>query len=364
MRFGTCPVRVWIKLLCMGLLVGVSDGCGPPSPGSEESEPLPSQGPYIGMEPPGNEPELFAPGIVADVMNEHSPAIFSPDGRELFWSVVTSANPGIQRWVMVHMEQVDGVWSPPRIFSLAHDGQSHVHSISPDGSRLYFSHEGEALVSERGDSGWADPQPLPTGIKPDGAGQYVFDLQEANSGNVYFVGPINDGPRGWGILVSEKHGGEYHRPLPLGEHVNSGNEEETPFVDPEERFILFASNRPGGFGDQDLYVSHRLGDGSWGEAINLGPRINSSAGERYPRISPDRRYLFFVSTRTDFADQEHFDQQTLSLSELRSVSTGIKNGLGNIYWVSIESLEGLNPTRGSDRGGNPEPYGPGSTKPT
>jgi hypothetical protein len=241
------------------------------------------------------------------------------------------------------MRQEEGTWSSPRIFSLTEGKQSHVHSISPDGMRLYFSRGGEMLVSEMGTSGWMEPKPLPPGIRPEGEGQYVFDIQEANSGNVYFVSPIKEGPRGWGIVVSRKTDDGYLPAEVLGPSVNSGHEEETPYIDPDERFILFASIRPGGFGDQDIYVSHRQGDGSWGPAINLGKAVNSSAGERYPRVSADGQYLFFVSRRTDFAGQEDFDQQNLSLPELKEISTGIKNGLANIYWVSTESLESLLP---------------------
>ena len=43
-------------------------------------------GPYLGQKPPGPTPELFAPGIISTEKNEHSPAIFSKDGNELFWS--------------------------------------------------------------------------------------------------------------------------------------------------------------------------------------------------------------------------------------------------------------------------------------
>ena len=44
------------------------------------------RGPYLGQKPPGDVPELFAPGIVSSVYWEHSGAVFTPDGKELFWS--------------------------------------------------------------------------------------------------------------------------------------------------------------------------------------------------------------------------------------------------------------------------------------
>lgn len=59
--------------------------------------------------------------------------------------------------------------------------------------------------------------------------------------------------------------------------------------------IYFASNRPGGRGGLDLYVSHRGLDGKWGPSQNLGTTINTEYDENYPTLSPDGRTLYFAS---------------------------------------------------------------------
>lgn len=63
---------------------------------------------------------------------------------------------------------------------------------------------------------------------------------------------------------------------------------------PGETPQLFASERPGGLGASDLYVSARNKDGSWTPPVNLGPRVNSAFGDYTPMLSPDGRYLFLT----------------------------------------------------------------------
>jgi hypothetical protein len=57
--------------------------------------------------------------------------------------------------------------------------------------------------------------------------------------------------------------------------------------------MLFESNRSGGYGGADIYISYKNDDGTWALPINLGNRINTGAHERSPYISPDNKYLFF-----------------------------------------------------------------------
>jgi len=65
-------------------------------------------------------------------------------------------------------------------------------------------------------------------------------------------------------------------------------------IAPDESFMVFtAKNLWRGYGHRDLYVTVRLPDGSWSTPRNLGPKINSNYIEYGPRISPDKKYLFF-----------------------------------------------------------------------
>jgi hypothetical protein len=61
-------------------------------------------------------------------------------------------------------------------------------------------------------------------------------------------------------------------------------------------------NRPDGRGGMDLYISFRNSDGSWTAPKNLGGEINTEHVEAFASLSPDEKYLFFVSDREGNVD--------------------------------------------------------------
>jgi hypothetical protein len=308
------------------------------------------EGPYLGMEPPGRTPQLFAPGVVSDVFWEHSGAVFTPDGEELFWSVAINEGRSPRIVAILHMRQEDGVWSGPELAPFNRGTYSHINSVSPDGRRLYFFSSSEdepsrAWVVERADDGWGEPQPLRVNTI-DNPESVVNEVHEARSGTLYMSGPLDTMPRGRGIVRSRLVQGEYQDYETLGPHVNSPHPaafpNHSPTVDPDERFVVFASNRPGGFGEYDLYISYRLADGSWGPAKNLGPEINTvGISTSWPQLSPDGRFLFFVSSSRPLAG---FGQREYTYEELKQVQLSVLNGWGNIYWVSTDFVDRLRPT--------------------
>jgi len=81
----------------------------------------------------------------------------------------------------------------------------------------------------------------------------------------------------------------------LGEEVNSPYWESQPTVNCEGKSLYFVSDRPGGFGGRDIWVSHLQEDGKWTAAINLGDKINTPRDEESPFISDDNNTLFFAS---------------------------------------------------------------------
>ncbi len=90
-------------------------------------------------------------------------------------------------------------------------------------------------------------------------------------------------PKGWS------------EPENMGEGINSEFWESSPTLSPDKRALYFSSNRPGGFGGKDLYVSYRDKKGRWGNPINLGQNINTPADEQAPFIHADNQTLYFTS---------------------------------------------------------------------
>ncbi len=84
----------------------------------------------------------------------------------------------------------------------------------------------------------------------------------------------------------------------LGPVVNSTSFDGCPFISKSGLSLYFRSNRPGGYGGMDIYVSQRSSiSDPWGPPVNLGPTINSSSGDICTFVSNDGHWLYFVSNR-------------------------------------------------------------------
>lgn len=84
----------------------------------------------------------------------------------------------------------------------------------------------------------------------------------------------------------------------LGPVVNSGFNDQHPAISKDGLRLYFVSNRPGGFGGLDIWLSRRASlEDPWEAPINLGPSINSSSNDFAPSLSTDGHLLFFDSDR-------------------------------------------------------------------
>jgi hypothetical protein len=311
------------------------------------------QGPYLGQDTPRDVPELFAPGIVSSVYLEHSSAVFTPDGNELFWSREINVGRTPRIIVVLHMKQENGVWTRPELapFNFNEATYNHINSVSPDGKRLYYITAGDekgsnAWIVDKAENGWGEPRLLRLNTI-DNPGSRVNEVHETRSGNLYCTGPLETMQQGFGIVRSKYVDGKYQEYESLGPHVNFPHNDpypnHSPTVDPDETFVIFVSRRPGGFGTQDLYISYRQPDDTWSLAINLGPKINTiGTGNSWPQLSPDGKFLFFVGYSRSF-DENDIIEKKYTYEQLIEIQESIKNGLGNIYWVDTSFIEKLKP---------------------
>ena len=91
--------------------------------------------------------------------------------------------------------------------------------------------------------------------------------------------------------------GKYTEPENLGDAINTQFEEFEPYISPDQKYLIFMTQRPDGLGGSDLYISYQH-NGAWTKATNLGDKINSSGSEYSPIVSPDGKYFFWSSTRS------------------------------------------------------------------
>ena len=94
------------------------------------------------------------------------------------------------------------------------------------------------------------------------------------------------------LFVSYFRGAGFTQPIwmPVNEEDTWWN--STPAFSSDGAELYFASNRPGGFGGIDLYKATKLANGDFGNAVNLGPTINTAGNELFPRPTKDGKFFF------------------------------------------------------------------------
>lgn len=98
------------------------------------------------------------------------------------------------------------------------------------------------------------------------------------------------------IYYSEFRGGVWTDIQSAGPQVNSDKSwDSQPSISPDGQTLYFASNRPGGMGGTDIWRCHKLPNGDWSRAENLGSSINTSGNEKCPFIHADGHTLYFAS---------------------------------------------------------------------
>ncbi|MEJ8804207.1 tetratricopeptide repeat protein [Pontibacter sp. H249] len=117
-------------------------------------------------------------------------------------------------------------------------------------------------------------------------------------------GLVNIGPQGHklytfhttkGLHVSQLEQGVWGEPQQLEYPFDEGQLNVSVFITPDGKYAFFSSNRNGGFGGLDLYITARQEDGSWGDALNLGPNVNTAFDDDAPFVDPATNTLYFSS---------------------------------------------------------------------
>ena len=242
---------------------------------------------------PGSDRALpFASGLSVDAPGGDRVVAIDPKSRDLFFTVLGPTGPKI-----VQSVYREGKWQPvvPAAFSDA--GINTEPSFSPDGETLYFvsnrppSRGTDIWKVERTEGGWGKPVRLGDAVNSDG---FEWHPQVTSNGDLYFAAEDRKDSRGGADLYVARNRGDAYLPAEnLGDRINSGAAEWDAYVGPTGDYLIFKSDRPGGFGGLDIYVSTREGDG-WSAPRNAGPAINTADDEDTGEVTPDGRYMTFA----------------------------------------------------------------------
>lgn len=257
------------------------------------------EGDYMGQKPPGETPELFAPGIVSSIWGLHSAAAFSPDGNIAMWSPMI-AIPGqlYSTGGILMSERKNGRWTAPHFAPFTGDGDADVPFFTPDGKRVYFmsampppddpkSERERIWYVDRTAEGWSAPKLVDSTVN-DYPHHWHFSVDADHT--IYFSSSVPDGLGEGDIYCAKLVDGKWQKPQNLGLPINSDKGEGMPNIAPDGSYLLFSRT-------YDLYISYREEDGGWTEPANLGKPINTQSIEICPMVSPDGKYMFFLSQR-------------------------------------------------------------------
>ncbi len=277
--------RITLILTCFLTCLILATGCAKePSSVDEPANPtaVDEAQPYFGLDFPSSTVSRFAPAIFREEM--HAPPIFTPNGKEVYWSFMDEPR-GVR-----YMTIENGAWSEPAPAPFDRGGRGDSPFISSDGTRLLYLSYGsnnEAIWQvEREDDGWGSSQKLPDEVNQNGA---HWQASMADNGNLYF------GSEGK-LLFSTFENGNYRTAENLEFSYDSDNAYAgSPFIAPDESYLIFDLGLD--FTHADLYITFKNETGEWDEPVSM-EALNSNGNDLYANVSPDGRFLIFLSSRT------------------------------------------------------------------
>jgi len=247
---------------------------------------------------------------------EYSPS-FTADGQRILYTVRVggqedfySAEKENDKWKA--RKSLDGLIN-------THDNEG-AQSLSADGRTLVYT-----ACNRKGDFGGCDlyfaeikagywTAPYNIG-QPINSEKWESQPSISATGNeLYFTSDRGGGKGKKDIWISRRNSnGTWSEPENLGKQINTSGDDISPFIHPDGQTLYFASDGHVGMGETDIFLSRRQADGSWGKAENIGYPINTEEKEFSLIVSTDGKTAYFSSDREEgfgLVDLYQFDLHT------------------------------------------------------
>ena len=264
--------------------------------------------PYLGQKTPGLVPEIFAPDLIS-TSNWEVGGVFTPDLNEFYFiREIGEKEEDMKQVFMVAKKNEDNKWETsiisPRV------GKAF---ISPDGKTMHLGKR----YKERTENGWSEIKKLGSPydtirimrMTSSLKGTYAFD-EAVNGRSILRYSKLIDGKR--------------EEPKPFPEEINTGMYNAHPFIAPDESYVLWDGQRDDGPRNAEIFVSFKMPNGRWSEAIKFGKKINTKASEFGAKVTPDGKYLFFQRNVGKVKPTDKYEDV-------------------NIFWVDAQVIENLRP---------------------
>ena len=196
-------------------------------------------------------------------------------------------------------------WNIPNVLNIGDaintDGDEYFPFLSNDQEKMFFTrrkgeYEDENLYySLRPTEKWRIAQIASKEFNTDhneGMATFVRDGRQ-----MFFTACERTGILGTcDVWKGQMNGEKVKETGPVIGYINSGDWDSQASINCDGTILFFASNREGGQGGTDIWMSNRLPDGRWAQPKNLGPKVNTEGDEEAPFITNDGNTLYFSST--------------------------------------------------------------------
>lgn len=254
--------------------------------------------------------------------------VISPDGRTLYFG---RKNHPSNRYGVKGSETISGsqdiwfsekvgdTWSFARRLSevLNRDQYNTILSISPDGQTILLkgayvngTYETRGFsISNKTTGGWSVPVKIDIpGYEQLSKGKNEYGYLTMDGKAILLAFARKKNSEDDDLYVSFYEDGRWSRPMDLGEGINTKYSETTPFLSADGKTLYFSSDRPGGQGSQDIYLTRRLDDTwqNWRKPQNLGSPINTEEYDAYYSIAAKGDYAYFMSGKASLGKKDIF----------------------------------------------------------
>jgi outer membrane protein OmpA-like peptidoglycan-associated protein len=241
--------------------------------------------------------------------------VMTPDGQTLYFAIdgrpdnLFGADESQEIWYSNRRK--DGKWSKARRMPLPFNLEqfNSVESVTTDGSTLIIRgafkngrYKGPGFSSSsRTANGWSVPQQLEIEAFQDmNKGVYTNAILSIDGKTLILAFSEVKKSENNDLYFSRlQENGRWSRPQPLGMDINTPVSEDTPFLAADGKTLYFSSDRQGGLGGHDIYITRRMDDTwqKWSAPVNLGAPVNTEESDTYYTMDATGEFAYLVSDK-------------------------------------------------------------------
>jgi len=225
--------------------------------------------------------------------------VISGDGKILIFLVDYPSDKKIMMTT-----RTDSLWSRPRVINseIGMVGETSPVSLSYDGKDLYMAHQfyshSDIFVSHLQGKRWTEAEALGYNINGRTSENHASISRDGQS--LYFTTDVRGGSGSFDIYVSHlTEKGEWGEAVNLGPTINTPYEEHTPFISNNDSILFFSSQGHASIGGVDVFHSRLQSDGTWSEPENLGYPVNTTGDDLFFNPGWDEMESYYAVRKVD-----------------------------------------------------------------